>query len=217
MTDLVLVRHGETVWHPENRYAGRSDVALTELGHKQAGTLARWAATADLDALWCSELRRARETAAPCAEATGLTPRVDPRLNEVDFGHGEGLTASELRQRFPLEASAFCDDPVRHFLPGGEDPRAATARAVACLKEIAEEVPHGRVLVVAHNSLIRLTLCHLLGIPLSEYRRLFPLVRNCSINELRLCSSHQPALLQFNTPLNALEEPWCLEAPHPLG
>ena len=212
VTDLVLVRHGETVWHAENRYAGRSDVALTKRGHEQAQALARWTAAADLDALWCSELRRSRETAAPCAAASGLVPRVDPRLNEVDFGHGEGLTAYELRQRFPLEVDAFSDDPVGHPLPGAEDPRAATARALACLTEISEEFPHGRVLVVAHNSLIRLTLCHLLRIPLSEYRRLFPFIRNCSLNEIRLLSGKQAALLQFNAPLHE-DEPLSLEIP----
>lgn len=216
MTDLVLVRHGETVWHAENRYAGRSDVALTERGHQQAQALARWAAAAGLDALWCSELRRSRETAAPCAEAAGLVPRIDSRLNEVDFGHGEGRTISELRQSFPLEADAFIDDPVGHPLPGAEDPRAATARALACLTEIAEEVPHGRVLVVAHNSLIRLTLCHLLRIPLSEYRGRFPFIRNCALNEVRLLNGKQPALLQLNSPLDA-DEPVSLEVPRCLG
>ena len=202
MTDLVIVRHGETVWHAENRYAGSSDVALTERGHEQARALARWAATAGLDALWCSELCRSRETAAPCAEAADLVARVDARLNEVDFGHGEGLTTYEMRHRFPLEADAFRHDPARHPLPGAEDPLAATARALACLTEISEEVPDGRVLVVAHNSLIRLTLCHLLQVPLSEYRRLFPFIRNCSLNEVRFLNGKQTALLQFNVPLN---------------
>ncbi len=205
VTDVVLVRHGETVWHAENRYAGRSDVALTERGREQAWALARWAGTAGLDGLWCSELRRSRQTATPCAEASGLILRVDPRLNEVDFGAGEGLTAHELRQRFPREADAFIQDPAGHPLPGAEDPRAVTARALACLTEIAEKVPHGRVLVVAHNSLIRLTLCHLLGIPLSEYRRRFPVIRNCSLNEIRLLGGERTALLQFNAPLRAGE------------
>lgn len=201
MTDLVLVRHGETVWHAENRYAGRSDVALTDRGHEQARSLARWAATAGLDSVWCSELRRSRETAAPCAEASGLVARVDPRLNEIDFGQGEGSTMYEMRQRFPLELEAFHDDPVGHPLPDAEDPRAAAARALACVTEITEEFPRGRVLVVAHNSLIRLTLCHLLRIPLSEYRGRFPFVRNCGLNEVRLRDGKQPALLQFNTPV----------------
>ncbi len=202
MTDLVFVRHGETVWHAENRYAGRSDVALTERGHEQAQALARWTATAGLDAPWCSELRRARGTAAPCAEATGLVPKVDARLNEVDFGNGEGLTAYELHQRFPLELDAFSDDPVGHPLPGAEDPRAATRRAVACLREIAHEFPRGRVLVVTHNTVIRLTLCRLLGIPLAHYRDRFPSVRSCHLNHVRVLPGKQAALLQFNAPLS---------------
>jgi broad specificity phosphatase PhoE len=69
MTELVLVRHGETVWHAENRYAGRSDVPLTPRGQEQAGALARWATGAGLDAVLTSPLCRARETAGPACAA----------------------------------------------------------------------------------------------------------------------------------------------------
>lgn len=201
MTDIFLVRHGETLWHAENRYAGRSDVELSHRGREQARALACWTRAADLDALWCSELRRARGTAMPCAEASGLAAKVDSRLDEVGFGQGEGLTAEEMRHRFPREVDAFHADPVGHPFPGGEDPRAATARAIACLADITEEVPRGRVLVVTHNSLIRLVLCHLLGIPLAEYRRRFPSVRNCALNEVRLVPGEDAMLRQFNAPL----------------
>lgn len=201
MADLFLVRHGETVWHFENRYAGWSDVELSRQGRAQARALARWAGAAKLDGLWCSELRRSQETARPCAEASGLELNVDSRLNEVGFGQGEGLTAREIHQRFPREADAFQADPVGHPLPGGEDPRSASRRAVACLGEIAHELPRGRVLVVTHNSLIRLVLCHILGIPLAEYRRRFPSVRNCHLNQVRVLPGNQAALLQFNAPL----------------
>lgn len=198
MTDLVLVRHGETVWHPENRYAGSSDIELTERGRAQAQDLARWAGGAKLDALWCSVLRRSQETAMYCAETSGLQPRADPRLNELDFGYGEGLTAQEVRCRFPGEGRAFDADPVGHPLPGGEDPLAATARSIACITEIVEEVPLGRVLIVTHNTLIRLMLCHLLGIPLAEYRRRFPSIDNCAITEIRALPGSKWALLQYN-------------------
>ncbi|MHB8294092.1 MAG: histidine phosphatase family protein [Acidimicrobiales bacterium] len=201
MTDLFLVRHAETLWHAENRYAGWSDIELSDHGREQARALARWAATAELDALWCSELRRSQETAIPSAGASGLEPRVDPRLNEVGFGQGEGLTAQEIRQRFPREADAFDADPVGHPLPGGEDPRAAAARALACLAEIAEVCPSGRVLVVTHNSLIRLVLCHLLGIPLPEYRSRFPSIDNCCLNEVHVLPGEQAELRQFNVPV----------------
>jgi probable phosphoglycerate mutase len=200
VTHLILTRHGETDWHAENRYAGASDIPLAPRGREQAEALARWAATAELDAIWTSPLARARETAAPAARVTGLTPCVDPRLREIDFGQGEGKTPAEMERLFPEALAAYRSDPVAHPLPGGEDPRAAAARAVACLQDIARAHPARRVLVVAHNTLLRLALCQLLGVPLSRYRAVFPLLRNGALTELRL-DGDQAALLAFNVPL----------------
>jgi len=202
VTNLVLVRHGETVWHAENRYAGVSDVALTPRGEEQAGQLAAWARNAGLAAVWSSPLSRARRTAEACAVDVPL--EVDARLRELDFGEGEGLTSAEMTQRFPEARAAFLDDPAAHPLPGGEDPVAAANRFTECLQEIAANLPDGRVLVVAHSSAIRLALCRLIGVPLSEYRRLFPRLRNCALTEVRLRDG-RVALLQFNTP--PVEEP----------
>jgi len=199
MTDVVLVRHGETVWHAENRYAGVSDVALTPRGEQQAGRLAAWARTAGLVAVWSSPLSRARRTAQGCAMVADLPLDVDERLRELDFGKGEGLTSAEMTERFPEARAAFLDDPVANPLPGGEDPVAAAQRFTECLQEITEKHPDGRVLVVAHSSAIRLALCRLIGVPLTEYRRLFPALRNCALTELRLRAGHA-ALLQFNSP-----------------
>jgi broad specificity phosphatase PhoE len=200
MTYLVLVRHGQTVWHAENRYAGSSDVALTTHGREQAAQLAGWARTARLAAVWASPLSRARITAKACADVTDLPLQIDERLRELDFGAGEGLTSAEMGDRFPDALEAFRADPVAHHLPDGEDPVKATDRFTACLHDLAQQHPDGRVPVVAHTTAIRLALCRLIGVPLSEYRRLFPFVRNCGLTELRLTDS-QPAVLQFNTPL----------------
>lgn len=200
MTDFILVRHGETVWHAENRYAGRTDVPLTELGHKQAATLAAWAAGQRLDAVLCSPLSRARLTAEPAATALGLTPRADERLYEVDFGRGDGLTRDEMAEEFPDALAAFLDDPVTHHLPGGEDPVAAAGRAIDCLEEVARELPDGRVLVVAHSTLVRLVLCELLGIPLARYRQVFPALENGALTELRLLPGRRASLLRLNAP-----------------
>ncbi|MFI0259766.1 histidine phosphatase family protein [Streptomyces sp. NPDC017056] len=199
MTDFILVRHGETEWHAENRYAGLTDVALTGRGEEQAAALADWAATARLDAVWCSPLSRARRTAAPAAAACGLAPHVDARLYEVDFGRGEGLTRAEMHRRFPEELARFLADPVGHHLPGGEDPRAAAARAADCLADIERAHPDGRVLIVAHSTLVRVLLCHLLGIPLADYRRVFPQLLNGALTELRVRDG-QAALLRLNVP-----------------
>ncbi|MBW8482594.1 histidine phosphatase family protein [Actinomadura parmotrematis] len=185
MTRIVLVRHGETVWHEENRYAGSSDVALTANGIRQAERLAAWAADAGLAAVYSSDLKRARITAEHCARAAGLPPRADARLRELDFGDGEGLTRAEMRDRFPAALDAFLRTPASAPLPGGEDPAAAAARFTACLDDLTRRHEGGRVLVVAHSTAIRLALCGLLGLPLDGYRRLFPELRNCARTEIR--------------------------------
>ena len=126
---------------------------------------------------------------------------MDQRLVELDFGRGEGLTRAEMRQQFPQQLQAFHADPVAGHLPDGEDPRAAVARAATCLQDIAREHPRGRVLAVAHTTLIRLVLCHLLGVPIANYRKLFPFVRNVAITEIRLAGD-ATSLLQYNASLD---------------
>jgi broad specificity phosphatase PhoE len=204
MTDLVLVRHGETVWHAENRYAGVSDIALTPRGHAQAAQLAEWAAGARLAAVRASTLSRAVITAEAAAAKAGLPLHTDARLRELDFGDGEGLTSAEMKARFPEARAAFEADPAENPLPGGEDPHAAADRFVEALTDIAQAHPGGRVLVVAHTTAIRLVLCRLIGVPLGEYRRLFPRLDNCALTELRLRGTERAALLQYNSPIGAV-------------
>jgi broad specificity phosphatase PhoE len=201
MTRMVLVRHGETIWHGENRYAGTSDVELTEHGREQARDLAEWAATAALDGVWASTLSRAEQTARACAAATPAQLVTDERLRELDFGDAEGLTRQEMGVRFPDAVEDFLRDPVRHHLPGGEDPVRAARRFTSCLQDIAERRTMGRVLVVAHSTVIRLALCSLIGVELSRYRRLFPALGNCALTEISLDAS-DVALLEFNTPVD---------------
>jgi broad specificity phosphatase PhoE len=174
VTELILVRHGQTVWHAENRYAGHSDVALTPEGERQAEELARWATDAALDVVVTSPLSRARRTAAPAARAAGLDPVVDERLVEVDFGAGDGLTRDEMRTTVPDALAAFLAAPASSPFPGGESGAAAVARSRPALDDLCRDHPEGRVLVVAHQTLLRLLLCDLLGLPLDHYRAVFP-------------------------------------------
>jgi broad specificity phosphatase PhoE len=202
MTRIFLVRHGVTVWHAENRYAGSTDVALDQSGYGQAEQLAAWASDAGLTAIWCSPLTRARETAAPAARVTGLEPQIEERLREIDFGQVEGKTIAEAEQLFPEEIRRFKVDPITFPMPGGEDPRRATLRGVSALREIALAHPQGRVLVVAHSTLIRLALCSLFGIPLARYRIVLPAVRNAALTEIQF-ENENASLIQYNSPLNS--------------
>lgn len=203
MTYLHLVRHGETTWHADNRYAGRTDVPLTEHGRRQAKGLASWAMHADLDAVWTSPLSRARDT----ANAVGLRSTVDERLVELDFGAAEGLTAAEMNERFPEARQAFQDDPVGNHLPDGEDPRLAARRAAVCVADIRRAHPAGRVLVVGHSTLHRLLLCRLLDLPLSRYRAVFPSMRNCAVTTIRCGEKEPAALIEYNLPVHVEEDP----------
>jgi len=198
-TTLLLARHGQTVWHAENRYAGISDVALTDTGVTQAEALGRWAAAHPVDAIWTSPLSRAVLTAAPAAHALHLVPHTEPALRECDFGVVEGRTLAEFATENPGAAEAFRADPVAHPFPESEDPTAAAARGAAALHRIAAAHSGGRVLVVAHNTLLRLVLCRTLSIPLGEYRRVFPRLRNAAVSELRV-GGGAVALLSLNVP-----------------
>jgi len=202
-TELTLVRHGRTVWHAENRYAGVSDVPLDETGRAQAVALASWARHQSFDVLVCSPVPRAVATAAPVAAALGLDPEVVVGLREVDFGIAEGRTLAELRVSHPDAAAAFVADPVAHPFPGAEPPAAAAERAVDALRGVADRHRGRSVLVVAHNTLLRLALCAWLGIPLARYRAVLPRLDNAAATRLRVPvddDSVPPALLALNVP-----------------
>lgn len=199
-TTLLLVRHGETVWHAENRYAGCTDVALTERGLRQAERLAGWAAKRRPDAVACSPLSRALRTARPSAEVLGVEPVVVEDLREVDFGWGEGRTVDELRARDPALVEAFEADAERGAFPGSTPPARAAERASRALRGLASAHPGGTVLVVAHNTLLRITLCALLGIPLGRYRAVFPRLDNAAVTEVEL-TGPVTALRSLNVPV----------------
>lgn len=196
---LLLSRHGQTVWHAENRYAGVSDVGLTDVGRRQAHRLGLWAARNPVDAVWTSTVSRAIETAEPACRALGLVPRREHALRECDFGVVEGRTLAEFAAESPEAADAFRADPASHPFPRAEDPRAAAARGADALRRIASEHEGERALVVAHNTLLRLVLCELLSIPLGEYRRVFPGLRNGAVSAVRV-DGGTCGLLSLNVP-----------------
>jgi probable phosphoglycerate mutase len=204
-TRLVLTRHGQTVWHSENRYAGSSDIDLTAVGLAQADRLAAWTRQHRPAAVLSSPLARALATARPSAAVLGVEPVVVPDLREVDFGLAEGRTLSELRADDPDMVARFRRDPVTHHFPGADPPAAAAKRACEALRGIAADHPGATVLVVAHNTLIRLALCQLLGIDVRTYRQVFPGIDNGTLTEVSLTAADDgPAsLISFNVPLSS--------------
>ena len=154
MTQLILIRHGETGFNREGRFQGWIDAPLNEHGRRQAERLAVQLAHERIDALYCSDLLRARQTAAPAAAALGLPVQADARLREQGFGVLEGLTPAEARERQPEALDGWCRYQADIAPPGGESMRAFHDRVVGAVRDIAARRAGGRIAVVTHGGVL---------------------------------------------------------------
>jgi probable phosphoglycerate mutase len=168
VTRLVLVRHGQTAWNLEGRAQGHLDVPLDDTGRAQVQALAPYVAAMAPSALWSSDLIRARETAGPLAEASGLTVRLDARLREFDAGARAGLTLAEFAERFPEAHASWQDGHVTGHVPGAETIAAVQERMVPALRDAWNATAPGETtVVVAHGACMRVSLLGFLGWPAS--------------------------------------------------
>jgi probable phosphoglycerate mutase len=176
-TTLVLVRHGETDWNRERRWQGHADPGLNAAGRRQAAELAERLASSSFDALYSSDLARARETAEIVAALLGLRVRLDPRLREVDVGEWSGLTSLEVEARYPERFRARHDGATPWTR--GESYDAMSTRVLQALDEIAAAHESGRVLVITHGGPMR-AVWLAGGGELSSWRR----TSNCDLDEI---------------------------------
>src|SRR5215471_6800022 len=157
MTALLLVRHGETDWNADGRLQGQTDRPLSDFGRRQAQRLAEELADEELEAIYASDLVRARETAKIVGDRLRLPVALDADLREKDWGTWEGLTAVE-RDRV-------------EFI--GESTEEHRERILRALRRIAECHPDGgRVLIVTHGGTMRRGQAEALGLAL-------PVIQNC--------------------------------------
>jgi probable phosphoglycerate mutase len=153
-TVTMLLRHGQTSMSVEKRYAGTSDVPLTEVGLRQADAAAKRLSSAGLDAIVTSPLLRARQTATAVAAMCGAGVLVDEGFRETDFGAWEGRTFAEVRDRWPDEMAAWLADPLV-APPGGESLSAVRDRVSDALARLLADHPERRVLIVSHVTPIK--------------------------------------------------------------
>ena len=183
MTQLILIRHGETVWNRERRMQGQSDSPLSETGLRQARLLARRLKEIKFTALYCSDSGRAHHTARTVAEVTGHALIVEPRLRERHFGVFEGLTGSEIEARHPDAYVRFKSRDPEYAVPGGESAAEFRDRALACLAEIAGRHVNEVVVVITHGLVCDIAYRAAHGIELMA-RRDYELV-NAGLNRFR--------------------------------
>ncbi len=168
MTEIWLVRHGETDWNRLHRFMGQQDIPLNAAGLRQAADLADALRGLHFDAIFSSDLQRARQTAEVLADALHLPRCLDVRLREVHLGSWQGETHADIQARFPAQWAERYADPLNFRPPGGETVAEMAARAYPAVDEIAAACPDSRVLLVSHGILLAALLCRARNLPLTE-------------------------------------------------
>jgi broad specificity phosphatase PhoE len=167
---VFLVRHGATILSAEDRFAGETDVPLSDEGREQTRHLAQRLRTEKISAVYSSPLGRTMETARILAEPHGLEVQTRDGLREISHGHWEQMTRREVEQKFPEEAAEWEKDPYTFAPEGGESGLAVTARALPVLLDLVRKYPASCIIVVSHKATIRLLLSSLLGFDPRRYR-----------------------------------------------
>ena len=165
-----MIRHGATVLTAEDRFAGATDVELSDEGREQARRLAERLSTEKMAAVYASPLGRTVETASIIAQPHGLEIVRRDGLREISHGRWEQMTRHEVDEKYPEEAAAWEEDPYTFAPEGGESGLAVTARALPVLLEIVRAHRGGRVAIISHKATIRLLLSSLLGFDPRRYR-----------------------------------------------
>jgi probable phosphoglycerate mutase len=169
-TRVFLIRHGATTLTAEDRFAGATNVPLSEQGREQVRRLAVRLSGEAIAGVYASPLGRTMETASILAAPHGLPVQAVDGLREIDHGRWEQKTRSEVEREYPREAEEWNRDPFTFAPEGGESGLAVTARALPALLEIIRVHTDQRVLVISHKATIRLLLSSLLGFDPRRYR-----------------------------------------------
>jgi broad specificity phosphatase PhoE len=164
MTELILVRHGQTESNIKKYLQGQSDGPLIEIGKKQARAIAEVLKEKEIDMVISSPLIRARDTAKEIAKVHGLPVVENPILREWHCGKLDGLPAEAL-----FEALEKAGLPIAEFRPeGGETLIEVQARAKQFLDEVEEKYDGLRVVVCSHGDFLRMLISLLLGLSIEE-------------------------------------------------
>jgi broad specificity phosphatase PhoE len=185
MTELYLVRHGETDWNAARRIQGRTDIPLNDAGRAQARRAAELLARREWHGVYASPLDRAHETASIIAERLGLGEVTDvDALVERDYGEAEGMGFDEIEALYPEGVRA----------PGQETREEVASRVVPALLELAERHPGERLVIVSHGGAIRSVL------QTAEPGTQHPRITNASVHSFRV-EDGALRLIAFDDPI----------------
>jgi 2,3-bisphosphoglycerate-dependent phosphoglycerate mutase len=154
MTEMILVRHGETDWNRELRFQGHVDVSLNAIGLEQARRLGSRFAGEKAHALYVSDLLRARQTAQPVASELSMNAVNDPGLREQSFGIVDGMRVDDIKEQHPEAWEGWLAFQEDFSMPGGESTRQFHARVMESVQRMVAEHPDQTVVVVTHGGVL---------------------------------------------------------------
>jgi len=192
-----MIRHGATVLSAEDRFAGATDVALSDEGREQTRRLAERLSGEKIVAIYASPLGRTVETAGILAAPHKLEVQTRDGLREISHGRWEQLTRREVEERFPEEAAEWEKDPYTFAPVGGESGLAVTARALPTLIDLVRKHRGENIMVVSHKATIRLLLSSLLGFDPRRYRDNLD-QKPAALNIVDFRDTTRPRLTLFN-------------------
>jgi broad specificity phosphatase PhoE len=163
MKRILLIRHGQTDWNVEGRWQGHMDQPLNATGLEQAQALGEYLREKSINAVYSSDLLRARVTAEQIAEMHGLTVKTDARWREQNLGVFQGLTTSEISSKYPEEMRKLRENYLDFAPPEAETRRVMQDRAFAAYSEIITNESGQDIAVVSHGGTIRVLLYKFFG------------------------------------------------------
>jgi probable phosphoglycerate mutase len=183
-TRLCVVRHGETAWNAEHRVQGQLDVPLNAIGLAQAAAAAKVLSQEKFDAIYSSDLSRARQTARPTANLLSLEVLLEKGLRERHYGIFERLTYAEVKTRFPEDYARFEAREPDYAFQTGESLKDFSVRSIAVISKIAKEHEGQSVLVFTHGGVLDKLYRFVTGLPLSAHREFG--IPNAGLNRVEL-------------------------------
>ena len=168
MTEIILVRHGETEWNVEEVFRGRIDIGLNETGLRQAELLAEYLGGVNIDAVYSSPLRRALKTAEMIASYHKLEVEIAPGLIDFDYGKWQGLPHQEVKHKYEELYAEWLGNPHRIKMPAGESLSDVRERALNVVDEAVAK-HEGTIALVSHRVVNKVLICALLGLDNSHF------------------------------------------------
>jgi len=169
LTRLIIVRHGRTEWNRVERFRGRADIGLDEVGMKQAESAAKRITGWPISMIYSSPLRRASTTAEVIADRVGLKLRLMPGIIDIDYGVWQGLSTEEVVARDSRLYSQWIESPNKVKFPGGESFAEVRERVASAVNGLIQQHPKETVVLVSHKVICQILILSLLGLDNSHF------------------------------------------------